>query len=442
MDRRLFRPAFAVLATLALVSGCGWLGGTEEEKLPGERISIMVGVEDLIQADSSISELEVVLPPAERNANWAQAGGNEPHALQHLALGAQPSRAWRADVGSGNSSDAQLLAQPVIVDGVVYTMDSRSTVSAFDASSGKRRWRVDLEPEDEDDGYFGGGIAWADGRLYVTTGFAQVFALNASDGSVIWQTPVPAPMRAAPTVAAGRVYVVTLDNQVRGLDAETGTNLWDQSGIEEIAGLIGMANPAVSGSSVIVPYSSGEFFALLAENGRLLWEQSLASSRRTDQTEDIAQIRGLPVVDRDLVFAVGHSGRMTAVDLRRGARAWEVEIGGTQMPWVAGEFIFVISNEQQLVALTRLDGRVRWVTDLPRFEDPEDLEDPIHWFGPVLAGERLIVASSTSKVKAISPFDGSIQWEKSLAGAATMTPVVADATLYFLTENGTLLAWR
>src|SRR3546814_17823449 len=101
-------------------------------------------------------------------------------------------------------------------------------------------------------------------------------------------------------------------------------------------------------------------------------------------------MRGLPVIDRDLVLAISHAGRMLAVDLRQGARAWQAEIGGVQMPWAAGDFIYLVTNDGQLVCLLRHDGRLRWVTPLQRFADPEDPEERIRRLRPVPPGARLI----------------------------------------------------
>ena len=191
-------------------------------------------------------------------------------------------------------------------------------------------------------------------------------------------------MRAAPTVSGGRVYVITLDNRVFALATDDGRRLWEHSGIQETAHLLGAASPAVAGSTVIVPYSSGEIFSMLAENGRVLWNDGLSAINRVDPIGDLAHIRGLPVIDRDVVLAVSHSGTMAAIDLRRGERVWDAELGGVQMPWVAGDFIYLLTNDSQVVCLWRRDGRIRWVRALPQFEDPEDKEDPIRWVGPVL----------------------------------------------------------
>jgi outer membrane protein assembly factor BamB len=249
-------------------------------------------------------------------------------------------------------------------------------------------------------------------------------------------------MRAAPAAVDGRVFVVTLDNQTVALAAEDGQRLWSHSGIQETTGLVGGASPAVAGSTVIAPYSSGEIVGLLAENGRVLWSDSLSSVTRVDPLGDLAHIRGTPVIDRGMVFAISHSGRMVAIDLRQGLRAWEAEVGGVEMPWIGGDFLFVLTNDAQVVCLTRRDGRIRWVRPLERYEDPDDQEDLIHWAGPVLAGDRLIVAGSNGEALSISPYTGEVLGRIDLPGAPAVAPVVAGNSLYFLTEGGTLVAMR
>ena len=426
-----------------VLAGCSdsWFGTSDGPKLEGERISVMT-FDRSLEADPRLADLEVRLPSPYVNDAWSQSGGTASHAMYHLSLADAPAVAWRVDIGAGEADDRRLLAQPLVVDGRVYTMDARSLISAFDSASGKRIWRSELEPEEEEDGFFGGGIAYDAGRLYATTGFGMVFALNAEDGEILWSQQLPGPIRAAPTVSGGRVFAISIDNQTFALAVSDGRRLWEHRGIQETASLLGAASPAVSGSSVVVPYSSGEIFSLLAENGRVLWNDGLSSVKGVDPMGDLAHIRALPVIDRGIVLAISHSGRMVATDLRRGARAWDVDLGGVQMPWVAGEFIYLVTTDAKVVCLTRRNGRIRWVLSLPRFEDPEDSEDPIRWFGPVLAGDRLILAGSHKVAVSVSPYTGERLGEMKLPGAPVLAPVVAGNTLYFITAGADLVALR
>lgn len=436
-------PLVALGLTLA---GCGmfggWLGESEDDvRLEGERKSVLA-LERTIRIDPAVATLPVALPTPERNPSWPQSGGRPDHAMGHLALSASPVEVWRTDIGAGSDSTLRLLSRPVAVESRVYAMDAAGDVSAYDAAQGNRLWSQRLKPEDERGEGIGGGIAFDAGRLFAGTGYGECLALDPATGAILWRRRLGAPVRGAPTVDGGRVFVVTIDNQTIALSVEDGSELWRHTGIVESAGILGAVSAATDGAVVVVPYSSGEVFALRVESGRAAWQESLAPMRRGGSLAALSDIRGMPVIDRQMVLAVSHSGRTAAIDNRTGARIWEQAIGGVDTPWVAGEFVFMLNNDNEVVALTRKFGQVRWVKPLARFEDPEDKEDPVFWSGPVLAGDRLWVAGSTGTLVALAPDDGSEVLQRSLPGAATLPPLVADGTLYVLTDDATLVAFR
>jgi outer membrane protein assembly factor BamB len=266
--------------------------------------------------------------------------------------------------------------------------------------------------------------------------------MDAAAGKEAWRSNASGPIRGAPTVADGRVYVITVDNQLEVYATDDGRRLWTHSGTPEIAGLFGGASCAVEGDVVVVPYSSGEIFALRVENGRPLWNENLAATRRIDALSTLADIRGHPVIDRGRVYAISHSGRLVAIDLRTGERAWEQEIGGSDTPWVAGDFVYVLANEAQLFCLTRRDGRVRWATELPRYENPKRKKGLIQWSGPVLGSDRLIVVGSDGEAVSVSPYTGEPLGRIELSDNVYIPPIIAGETLYVLTDDGELAAYR
>ncbi|MBL4721152.1 MAG: PQQ-binding-like beta-propeller repeat protein [Alphaproteobacteria bacterium] len=440
VKRRLGLRGIGVVCALLALSGCDFFEA-ETTRIPGERISIML-FQNTLEPDPRIADLQVRLPRPVRNIDWPQSGGNADHAMNHLELGAAIQEIWRADIGAGSSDTQRLLAQPIVAGDRIYAMDSESSVSAFNRANGAHVWTIDAKAPDDDDEAFGGGIAFEDGRLFVTTGFAQIFSVDAQSGKELWRKIVSGPMRAPPSVKNGRVFAITIDNQLFAFDAKTGEKLWSHTGISEVAGLLGGASPAVSGGAVIAPYSSGEVYALRVESGRVIWSDNLTSSRRLDALSSLADIRGMPVVDRGLVYAISHSGRMVAIDLRTGGRAWERGLGGVEMPWVAGEYIFVVTNRGELVCMTRRGGRIRWVQSLPRYEDDEEKDEPIKWSGPVLAGDRLVLVGSHGEAWSVSPYTGKPLGRVELGDDVLISPIVADGTIYFLTEAGDLVAMR
>ncbi|KAF0117835.1 MAG: WD-40 repeat-containing protein [Rhodospirillaceae bacterium] len=432
----------AILATGVGMAACEhWSGAKEDPPLPGQRISVVAHERTLKPHPGA--PIAIVLPRPRRNESWPQAGGYAQHAMHHLEIAESLHPVWRGDGGRRVGARDRLLASPIVVAGRIYGVDANAMLWAIDTQSGARTWSVSLRPEgEESDTLLAGGIAHEDGRLFVTTGWGEVVALRIDTGAEIWRRSVGAPVRAAPTVSGGRVFVLNKENDVRALVAENGTELWRHQGLAETTTLLGAAAPAVEGSTVVVALSSGELIALRAENGNQLWSDSLAAVRRIGAVANLTDILALPVIDRGRVYAVGHSGVMVAIDLRSGRRLWEVEMGGAHPPWIAGDFLFVLTNDGDLVAVEARNGRVAWVSELPRWEDPEDLTGRIHWVGPVLAGDRLIVAGSHEKVMTVSPYTGALLGEETMSAKVTLAPVVADGTLYFLTDDGDLVAYR
>lgn len=436
MNRREF-------AGLLLALGAGGCDMFKDKKqpLPGERISVL-GIGTSLEPDPKLAAVPVTLPPPAVNPDWPEPGGNPAHAMGHPALPATLARAWETGIGEGSSRYTRVLSQPVVVGGRVFAMDGAVQVSALDARNGGRLWQVDLKPEEERGSAFGGGPAYAGDRLFVATGFAQVAALDPADGKVIWRQNVSAPVHAPPTVAGGRVFAVTVENTLDVLSTEDGHKLWSHNGIPETAGLLGGASPAVEGEVVVAAYSSGELFALRVDNGRAVWTENLAASRNVNAIAGLADIRGRPVIDRGRVFAISHSGRMAAIDLRTGERVWEQQIASSHGPWVVGDYVFVLAGDNQAVCLSRDDGKVRWLHQLPRYQDEKDKSDPIFWAGPVLGGNRLIALSSAGDAVSLSPETGEPVSRQRVSAAGYLGPVIADNTLYLLTDDANLSAYR
>ena len=74
------------------------------------------------------------------------------------------------------------------------------------------------------------------------------------------------------------------------------------------------------------------------------------------------------MIDSGQVFALGQGGRMVALELISGQRMWELNIAGISTPWVAGDWLFVVTDDAKLIAVAATTGKIRWINQLPRFE--------------------------------------------------------------------------
>lgn len=436
------RLALIALVPAFLAACDSWIGETAAPPLPGKRISVLAHSQQALQSEAA-DKPSIILPPPEAVAEWPQAGGYPPHAMHHLELGDRLREVWSRSIGKGGGVRRALLTQPVSAEGKVFAMDARHKLSALALKDGERLWSADLAPDgDYGEGTYGGGIAYEAGTLYVTTGFDQLVAVSAADGKILWRRPLPAPVRGAPTVRGGRVFVITVENQTLALAADDGRELWHHNGIVEAASMVGGNSPAVDGNVVVVAYTSGEVFALRIENGTAIWNDVISGLRRTDQLGTLGDIRGLPIISDNKVFVASNSDNLAAIDLRSGRRVWDRDIGSIQTPWIAGDYLFIISNNQELICFAAKTGQIQWVAELPAWRNEKDKIGRVVWTGPVLASDRLIVASSEEQALAISPYTGEMLGKVSLNDPVSLPPIIVDNTLIVLTDDGDIVAYR
>lgn len=435
------RSAVAIAALVAL-SGCGiFSGGKSKTPVLGERVPILLS-EDAAEVDPSIADVQVLLPSPEVNAAWSQPGGNAAKSMGHLALSASPARAWTAQI-NGGSNRARLAAAPVVANGRLYVIDVTGTVHAFAADSGAKVWsRATSDDSNNSASLFGGGVSVDGERLYATNGLGDVVAMNIADGAQVWKVKPGGPLRGAPSVAGGQVYVMSQDNQLIGLNETDGSVVWTASGALEASGVFGVAAPAIAQGTIVAGFSSGELSAYRYENGRVVWQDTLSRTSISTSVSSLADIDADPVIDQGRVYAIGQGGRMVSVELTSGQRIWEQSIAGISTPWIAGEWLFVVTDEGKLLCLARSNGKVRWMTQLARYRDEEDKKDPISWLGPVLAGGRLVLVNSRGAIAYVAPETGQVSATVPTDDSYSLPPLVANSTLYLLGDSGRISAYR
>ena len=462
-------PRRLLLVTLAvslLLSGCsvidevgGWFEKSgKKSNLRGVRIPVMSLDTDL-KPDPALAGTPVLLPAPFRNPDWPQPGGYASNAMYHLAAPGRLRELWRASAGKGNDADSHITSAPVVAGGLIYAQDAEAHVFAFRAADGRAAWDRALAPRNGTDWPtfwgllgkpntikppqgMGGGVAYDDGKLYVTSGFGVLICLDAKTGRDLWRKDLGMPIINAPVVNGGRIFVSTHDNHFYALAQSDGRQLWDNQGIAESAGILASTNAAVSGETVIAPYTSGEIFALRVQNGQVGWSDVLSRSGHVTALSQLDDIAGRPVIDRGVVYAISQSGLMAAFSVNNGERLWSRDIGGIQTPWAAGDYVYVLDNNARLICLTRKEGKVRWIHQLPQYENPKDKEDPIIWAGPVLVSDRLVMTSSNGYAEAISPYDGKLTGRVEIPDGTIISPVVANGILYLYTSEAELVAMR
>jgi outer membrane protein assembly factor BamB len=451
----------SVLLVAALAaSGCSTVGklnpfkgkGGKQVAAEGERISI-IPADQKLEVAEALKGVDFSLPAPAPVTEWPLPGGTPEQSMGNIDAAPNLSIAWKRDIGRGSGKGEFITAPPVAANGRIYVMDAESHVSAFDATGGGRVWQTNIRPGDKrDKEAFGGGLAYADGKLYVTSGYRQVLQLDANSGAIGWRTRTEEPIHGAPTVSAGRVMAVAVDNTLLTFDAATGAPGWTYQALSEPARILAASSPAVSGETVIAAFGSGELVALRIQNGNDLWNAALSRTTSTSALSEIRDIPGRPVIYQGDVFAVSHSGVFAATDVRTGQARWTLPVVGITTPWPAGDVVFVVSRDGQLICAARETGQIYWMRNLNEGYKVKKRGGvfgiggrtpprPV-WSSPILANDRVIVAGSTGQLVAVKAKTGEIERKVSLGGPTLIGPIALGSMIYVVTDKGQLVALR
>jgi outer membrane protein assembly factor BamB len=454
-----------LLAAAMLLGGCtimddvnDWFTATHKSKLVGVRVPL-TSADDTLKPDPDAVKQPVVLPAPFRNPDWPQPGGYSSNAMYHLEAPGPLKQIWSVNAGKGTDTDSAITATPVVGGGRIYVLDAEAHVYVFRLGDGHPIWDKRLAPKNGTDmptlwgllgkhntvvpaTGMGGGVAFDDGKIFVTSGFGQIVVMDAGNGHEIWRRDLVTPILNAPVVKDGRVFVSTHDNHLFAMAEADGRILWEHQGTTEPASILATTSVAVSGEFVVAPYSSGELYALRVQNGQTAWTDVLSHTGSVTAMSEIDAIAGRPVIDRDAVIATSQSGVTVAINRITGDRIWSRDVGSIQTPWVAGDFIYLVTTEAQVVCLTRKDGKIKWVHQLPQFGNPEKQRYPILWGGPVLASNKLVLVSSDGYAEALSPYSGALLGRMELPAGSNVSPIVANGVMYVYTNDADLVALR
>jgi len=149
-----------------------------------------------------------------------------------------------------------------------------------------------------------------------------------------------------------------------------------------------------------------------------------------------------PVIDRGRVFAIGQGGRMASYELVSGQRLWEINIAGVATPVVAGDWVFVVTDNSRLLCVERATGRIRWISQLKNYHNIKKKSGIVRWHGPLLGSGRLILVSTDGDLTDVDPETGNIRSQINIGQSMSLPPVAAGGIVYILTDEGRLIAFK
>lgn len=272
-----------------------------------------------------------------------------PEPLAELKETASTKLLWQAKIGE--SEDYEFT--PVIEAGYAYAASAEGEIVKLDVTNGAQAWRVKSGEK------ISGGVGTGGSLVLVGTQTGAVYAYDIA-GKLQWKSKLSSEVLSAPKYFDGTVIVRTGDSRIYGINANDGSRKWVYDRSSPSLTLRSSAGLVVDSGAVYAGFAGGKLVAIRADNGKVLWEASVAQPKGVTEIERIADITSLPVVDGPLVYAVAYQGRIAAVDRLTGRVVWNRDISSLTGLSVEDGRIFVSHAFGSVYALDYTTGKSFW----------------------------------------------------------------------------------
>ena len=429
-----------LVATL-LISSCSAIGNLwdeDKEKASGERIPAFSDV----KTETSNTKVEDVkqenFPEEMHNRNWHTSNVSDSLLMGnlHLKQDLKPLHKWSIRGDYHFSS----LSVPIIVNGNFIASDSANNIVAFDVSTGKEKWQNTLLHDNKSQKYFFmGGKGTSTTNLYFeeniiyATSLNKIIAIDVESGETLWHKDFKDIIAKTPSAYDGKVFVQTVKDNIYALDTKSGDAVWVAHGFSEAVDLIDAKGFSIDDGILVSTNSLGEVIAFDADTGQEIW------AHNTLKHNSVSSVDGFKcsvVINDGKVYTCTSDERLIALELKTGNPVFDTDVGTVygKSFWIAGDVVYLVSEKNLLVALSKHDGRRKWTKELDSLGAGES--KLVLWSTPIVAGNAVVLVSSEGKLFKFNSMSGETLQEMEIERKVYLPPLVANGEMYIVSSNG------
>jgi outer membrane protein assembly factor BamB len=350
----------------------------------------------------------------------------EPTKLEPLKSGLKVKQLWSASTSSSAKDEIYDRLEPVIKDGVLYSVGAKGRLLAVDIIKGKRLWKSKTEL------VISGGLGVNTNFLFVGSADAEVVAFSRENGEPLWRKSVSSEILSPPVATDSHVIVRCGDGSIYALDAKSGATLWQTQRSVPVLSLRGNATPVIAGDTVFIGMADGRLAALSLYDGGARWETAVVVPQGRTELERMSDVDAKPIVEDDTVYAVAHQGRVVALSTSTGTLKWSHDIGSAAGMALDEHHLYVVDDEDNVWALDRRNGAALWKQDKFKYRNLT---------APLRSDDAVVVGDFEGYLHWLSLEDGHILARYQVDNdGLRVSPLEVDGVLYARSRDGKVKA--
>jgi outer membrane protein assembly factor BamB len=349
---------------------------------------------------------------------------NQPAELLSIASKIKIRKLWSVGVGEGQGGSFNHL-RPTIVGDTIYVASNDGLVLALNKTTGKSQWKQKFELN------FSGAVGVGEGLLLLGSADGDVLALSAADGAELWRTEVHAEVMAPPQTNGKIVVVQSYDGKLRGLDAADGRELWVYDSNLPVLTLRGTSTPIIFERRAIAAFGNGKVMAFDLATGGINWEVRVTIAQGRSEIDRIVDIDGSMVLVGSNLYAVSYQGKLVAIDVNSGRKAWQEDASSYVGVDQGFGNIYVAEESGSVIAFQRSGQGVRWTQTALAYR---------RLSGPKTVRGYVAVGDLQGYVHFLSQVDGTFVGRTKIGSDGIRADMLTDNNILYVYENGGTLA--
>lgn len=350
----------------------------------------------------------------------------EPSELVEFEHEVQLDEQWSRSIGEGQGETYNRL-MPVVYGDQLYVTDVEGLVVSIDRESGKVNWKVELDEP------VSGGVGAGYGLVLVGTLNGDVIALDVADGTEKWRASVGSEVLSAPAINGDIVLVQTQDDTLVALEADSGERRWSYESSPAVLTLRGTGAPLLTNQLAIAGLSTGKVIALDTRRGLPVWEQRIAVPQGRSELERIVDIDGTLLQSGGKLYVVTFQGRAAVLDLESGRILWQRDASSASGAALGYGSVYLSLADGTVQGIDERSNTVLWSNDqLARRQ----------LSGPEVFSSYVVVGDKEGYLHLLSQVDGRFVGRTRVDSSGIRARAVVEGDwLYVYANDGSLVAY-